>query len=95
MGLLFRPRSPLLKLATRAAMAGVVYQAGRRRAQQDTFNRQAAAAYRATREPSPPPGPADAARGPVAELERLAHLHGSGALSDAEFAAAKGRALGA
>jgi hypothetical protein len=94
-GLLFRPRRPLLRLATRAATAGVVYQAGRRRAQQDAYNRQAAEAYRATQEPSPPAPPADAARGPVAELERLAHLHESGALTDVEFAAAKRRALGA
>jgi Short C-terminal domain len=94
-GLLFRPRRPLLRLAARAATAGVVYQAGRRRERQEAYNRQAAAAYRAIQEPSPPPRPADAAPGPVAELERLARLYESGALSDVEFAAAKRRALGA
>ena len=31
---------------------------------------------------------------PIAQLERLAALHASGALSDAEFAAAKARLLG-
>jgi hypothetical protein len=50
MGLLFRPRRPVIQLAPRA----------------------------------------DA----TAELERLAELHQSGALNDAEFAAAKSRALG-
>jgi hypothetical protein len=51
-GLFFRPRRPLLRLATGAATAG------------------------------------------IAELERLARLHESGALTDQEFAAAKARALG-
>ena len=32
---------------------------------------------------------------PIAQLERLAALHASGALSDEEFAAAKARLLGA
>jgi hypothetical protein len=35
----------------------------------------------------PPPDPAD-------EIEHLAQLHASGALSDEEFAAAKAKALG-
>jgi hypothetical protein len=77
-GLFFRPRRPLLRLATGAATAGIAYKAGQRRAEQDVYNEQAA------------PAPTDT----IAELERLARLHESGALTDQEFAAAKARALG-
>jgi hypothetical protein len=77
-GLFFRPRRPLLRLATGAATAGIAYHAGQRRAEQDADNRQAADA------------PADT----IAELERLSRLHESGALTGQEFAAAKARALG-
>lgn len=40
--------------------------------------------------PPPPQPPAD----PLAELERLARLHQSGALTDEEFAAMKSRLIG-
>jgi hypothetical protein len=100
-GLFFRPRRPLLRLAAGAATAGIAYHAGQRRAEQDAYNEQAAAAYEATQAPPPPPqpvyAPAPAAAPPadsIAELERLARLHESGALTDQEFAAAKARALG-
>jgi hypothetical protein len=97
-GPFFRPRRPLLRLATGAATAGIAYHAGQRRAEQDAYNQQAAAAYEATQAPPPPPpAPAPAAAPPpdaIAELERLARLHESGALTDQEFAAAKARALG-
>jgi hypothetical protein len=100
-GLFFRPRRPLLRLATGAATAGIAYRAGQRRAEQEAYNEQAAPAYQATQAPPPPPepayAPAPAAAPPsdsIAELERLARLHESGALTDQEFAAAKARALG-
>jgi hypothetical protein len=100
-GLFFRPRRPLLRLATGAATAGIAYRAGQRRAEQEAYNEQAAPAYRAIQAPPPPPEPAYApapAAGPpsdsIAELKRLARLHESGALTDQEFAAAKARALG-
>jgi Short C-terminal domain len=95
-GLFFRPRRPLLRLATGAATAGIAYRAGQRRAEQDAYNQQAAAAYGATQAPPPPPPAPAAAPAPdtIAELERLARLHESGALTDQEFAAAKARALG-
>jgi len=100
-GLFFRPRRPLLRLATGAATAGIAYRAGQRRAEQEAYNEQASAAYEATQAPPPPPqpgyAPAPAAAPPadaIAELERLARLHESGALTDQEFAAAKARALG-
>jgi hypothetical protein len=41
------------------------------------------------------PAAADAAPDPVAQIERLAALHASGALTDAEFAEQKQRILGA
>jgi hypothetical protein len=77
-GLFFRPRRPLLRLATGAATAGIADKAGQRRAEQDADNELAASA------------PTDT----IGELGRLARLHESGALSDEEFAAAKARALG-
>ena len=70
-------RRPLLRLATGAATAGIAYKAGQRRAEQDVYNEQAASA------------PTDT----IAELERLARLHESGALTDEEFAAAKAKLL--
>ena len=99
MGLFLRPRRPLMRLAAGAATATVAYHAGQRRAEQDAYNEQAQAAYAATQAPPPAyaaaaPAPAPEAD-PIAELERLARLHESGALSDDEFAAAKARVLGA
>jgi Short C-terminal domain len=100
-GLFFRPRRPLLRVAAGAATAGIAYHAGQRRAEQDAYNEQAAEAYQATQAPPPPPQPTYAPAPPaapppgsIAELERLARLHESGALTDQEFAAAKARALG-
>jgi Short C-terminal domain len=92
-GLFFRPRRPLLRLATGAATAGIAYHAGQRRAEREADNQQAAAAYEATQAPPPPPAVAPATD-TIAELERLSRLHESGALTDQEFAAAKARALG-
>lgn len=99
MGLMFRRRRPIARLAVGAATAGVAYHAGRRRAEQDQYNDEASAAYAATQEPAPPPAqyvaPAPASTGgEVDELSRLAQMHDSGALSDDEFAAAKAQLLG-
>jgi hypothetical protein len=99
-GLFLRPRRPLLRLAAGAATATVAYKAGQRRAEQDAHNEQAQAAYAATQAQAPPPAYAAPPPAPapetdtIAELERLARLHESGALSDEEFAAAKARVLG-
>jgi len=97
-GLFFRPRRPLLRLATGAATATVAYRAGQRRAEQDAYNEQAQAAYQATQAPPPAyaaPAPAAAPEtDTIAELERLSRLHESGSLSDEEFTAAKARVLG-
>ena len=93
MGVFFRPRRPLLRLATGAATASIAYRAGQRRAEQDAYNQQAAMAYETTQAPPPPPAatpPPDV----IAELERLSRLHEAGALTDQEFTAAKAQALG-
>ena len=91
MGLMFRPRRPLMRVAAGAATAGVAYKAGQRRQQQNEYNEQAhTQAAPPPAAPAPAPAPADS----TAELERLAKLHESGALSDDEFAAAKSKLLG-
>lgn len=87
MGMMFRPRRPLMRVAAGAATATVAYKAGQRRTEQNQYNDQAQAA--------PPPAPAaPAPTDSTAELERLAKLHESGALTDEEFAAAKSKLLG-
>ena len=95
MGLMFRPRRPLMRVAAGAATATVAYKAGQRRTQQNQGNDQAQAAYAQTQAPPAAPAPAPAApTDSTAELERLAKLHESGALNDEEFAAAKAKLLG-
>ena len=101
MGMMFRPRRPLMRVAAGAATATVAYKAGQRRTQQNQYNDQAQAASAQTQAAPPPaaPAPAPAAAAPAAtdstaELERLAKLHESGALTDEEFAAAKSKLLG-
>ena len=97
MGLLFRRRRPIARLAVGAATAGVAYHAGKRRAEQDQYNEQAADAYTASQDQPAPttyvaPAPASTG-GEVDELSRLVQMHDSGALSDDEFAAAKAQLL--
>jgi uncharacterized membrane protein YebE (DUF533 family) len=87
MGLMFRPRRPLMRVAAGAATATVAYKAGQRRNQQSQPDEQAQA-------PQAAPAPAAAPTDSTAELERLAKLHESGALNDEEFAAAKSKLLG-
>jgi hypothetical protein len=97
MGMMFRPRRPLMRVAAGAATATVAYKAGQRRTQQNQYNDQAQAAYAQTQAAPPQAAPAPVAPAPAdstAELERLAKLHESGALTDEEFAAAKSKLLG-
>ena len=85
MGLFFRRRRPVMRMAAGAATAGVAYNAGKRHAEGEPEDAPAA----------PGPAPAAAPAGDAtAELERLAQLHQSGALTDDEFAAAKAKVLG-
>jgi Short C-terminal domain len=97
MGLMFRRRRPVARLAVGAAAAGVAYHAGQRRAEQHQDNQEAAAAYTTSETELPPAqyvAPAPASTGEVDELSRLAQMHESGALTDDEFAAAKAQLLG-
>jgi uncharacterized membrane protein YebE (DUF533 family) len=101
MGLMFRRRRPLMRVAGAAALGTVAYQSGKRHEEQAQVNDQAQQAYAATQTAPPPPAPAPApapaaapAGDTTAELERLAQLHQSGALTDDEFAAAKSKLLG-
>ena len=89
MGLMFRPRRPLMRVAAGAATATVAYKAGQRRTEQNQSADQAQAPQAAPA-PAAPAAPADS----TAELERLAKLHESGALNDEEFAAAKSKLFG-
>ncbi len=93
MGLFMRRRRPLMRLAAGAAVAGTAYHMGKSNQAQAEVNDQAQAAFAATQGPPPAPPstpPTDAA----GEVERLAQLHASGALTDDEFTAAKAKALG-
>ena len=42
----------------------------------------------------PPPGPTAPANDTIAEIQQLASLHDSGALTDEEFASAKAKVIG-
>lgn len=99
MGMLYRRRRPVARLAVGAATAGVAYHAGQRRVEQDQYNQEAAAAYAASQAaPAAPPQyvapPPASTGGEIDELGRLVQMHDSGALTDDEFAAAKAQLLG-
>lgn len=99
-------RRPIARMAGAAAVGGMAYHAGKSRAEQDAINEQAQVAYNATQAPPPqyvpPPPPPPQAPPPDAgggasqadQLEQLAALHSSGALTDEEFAKAKAGILG-
>jgi hypothetical protein len=97
-----RRRRPLLRAA---AVGGVSYmgaKAGANRAMQQQGAAQQQGGGAPPPEPSPPPAPAaqaPAAQGSeagdrIAQLQQLAQLHDSGALTDEEFATAKAQVLG-
>lgn len=110
MGLMMRRRRPVARLAAGAAVGGMAYHAGKSHESQQQVNDQAQAAYAATQQPQPqyappPPTPMPAAPAPealappvaddsMAQLEKLAEMHGAGTLTDDEFAAAKAKLLG-
>jgi Short C-terminal domain len=72
---------------TMMVAGGAAYAAGRRNSgQEQAYDEQAA--------PPAPPPPAPAEVDATSEIEKLASLHDSGALSDDEFAAAKQKVLG-
>ena len=65
----------------------------RSQTQQAAYNRQLQQQFQSTRRVAPAV-PAATPRDPVADLKELAALHDSGALTDAEFEAAKANLLG-
>ena len=66
---------------------GAAYAAGR-------AGRQSAGGYEEEVPPAPPPPAPTSGDTQADEIQRLADLHASGALTDEEFAAAKANALG-
>ena len=74
---------------TMMVAGGIAHERGRREAEAEMADSQAYAAP-----PPAPPAPAPSVADPTAEIERLASLHESGALTDDEFAAAKQKTLG-
>ena len=95
MGLMFRRRRPVARLAVGAAAAGVAYHAGKRRAEQDQDDQEAVTTSETEAPPPQYVAPAPASTGgEVDELSRLAQMHESGALTDDEFVAAKAQLLG-
>lgn len=96
MGLMFRRRRPVARLAVGAATAGIARQGGRPRAEHDHEDEQPAAAHSTARyQPAPYVAPPPTSTGgEVDELKQLAQMHDAGALTDQEFAAAKAQLLG-
>jgi putative oligomerization/nucleic acid binding protein len=106
----FVRRRPLLRVAAIGGVAYMGAKAGTNKAMQAQAAQGQAgtpaqpapsAAPTAAPPPAPAPAPASAtpapaagANDPVAQLQQLAQLHQSGALSDDEFAQAKARILG-
>jgi len=92
MGLMFRRRRPLMRMATGAAVAGTAYHMGKKNAQGQEVDDQAQAPQAAPPQYAPPTPPA--APGGTADLEQLVQYHNQGVLTDEEFAAAKSKLLG-
>jgi hypothetical protein len=76
------------------------YRVPRAPTQQRVYNRELQQRFDATRRAAPPtptaelaPDPATGSRASIDQLKELAALHDSGALTDAEFAAAKAKLL--
>lgn len=93
MGLMFRRRRPVARLAVGAATAGVAYHAGKKAGQgpQEAAPQEAAPQQQ---EPAQPYVPPSAGTDVNDELTRLVQLHDAGNLTDEEFAAAKAKVLG-
>jgi hypothetical protein len=88
-------RRPLLRMA---AVGGVAYM-GAKAGTNKAMNAQAAEAAPSAPAPEPAPAPAaqvqaDNASDRIAQLQQLASLHSSGALTDEEFATEKAKILG-
>jgi Short C-terminal domain len=90
----FVRRRPLLRAA---AVGGVAYMGAKAGTNRAVAQQQAAAGAPAQAAAPPPPpaptAPVSAASDRIAQLQQLASLHDSGALTDEEFTAAKAQVL--
>ncbi len=77
---------------TMMVAGGLAYERGKNAARDEQYEGEQG--YDQQPPPPAPPPPAPSADDATGELERLASLHGSGVLSDDEFAAAKAKVLG-
>ena len=82
---------------TMMVAGGLAYERGRAQGQQDEYAAEQQYSEQEYAEPAPPapPPPAPSVADATSELERMAALHESGALSDDEFATAKQKILNA
>ncbi|MGW4635651.1 SHOCT domain-containing protein [Nocardia sp. NPDC004415] len=89
-------RTAVVAGTAQATSNAVNNRARRRSAEQQAYAEQQAPPPQPAYAPPPPPPPAPPAGGTdvVAELTKLSQLRDAGALSDAEFAAAKAKLLG-
>jgi hypothetical protein len=85
--MVFMRRRPLLRAAV---VGGGAYAMGKRSAQRDAEQEQ----YADQQEPEQEPSSGGATPSMLDQLNQLNQLHEQGALSDAEFAAAKSKLLG-
>ncbi|WP_336082999.1 SHOCT domain-containing protein [Nocardia sp. SSK8] len=88
-------RTAVVAGTAQATSNAVNNRARRRNAEQQAYaEQQAPPPQPAYAPPPPPPAPSGGGTDVVAELTKLSQLHEAGALSDAEFAAAKTKLLG-
>jgi hypothetical protein len=89
----FARRRPLLRAAV---IGGGAYAVGRSRANRSAEQAQQESSQQQPQVPQQAPPPADPAAGDsmLDQLDKLTALHGQGALTDAEFSAAKAKLLG-
>ncbi len=78
---------------TMMVAGGMAYERGRHASEEEAVESQPVYAEAPPVPPAPPP-PAPSVEDPTAEIQNLASLHDSGALSDEEFSAAKKKILG-
>ncbi len=93
----FRRRRPLLRAAV---IGGGAYAVGRssanrsaQQAQQENSQEQAPQAPQVPQQAPPPPPAPPAEESMLDQLSKLTAMHGQGALTDAEFSAAKAKLL--
>ena len=89
----FARRRPLLRAAV---IGGGAYAVGRSAANRSAAQAQQQSSQQAPQVPQQAPPPADPPAGDsmLDQLSKLTALHGQGALTDAEFSAAKAKLLG-